>query len=133
MFYLIHCDTHECVNFGAIVGIANDKRGLMELLFNYHKYHFNVMKPNITFEESDLDIQIFKITEEHYNFLLKEINNKMDKIDENFEKNNFKPECSCSNFLFSILVNDLPDYSIFDKKFHKKYYDIIQKSDELII
>ena len=64
---------------------------------------------------------------------MKETNNKLDKIDENLEKNNFKPECSCSNFLFSILVNDLPDYSIFDKKFHKKYYDIIKKSDELII
>ena len=49
MFYLVHCNTHECVDFQAIIGIANCKRGVMELLFNYHKYHF-ILLPSITFE-----------------------------------------------------------------------------------
>ena len=40
MYYLVHCDTHECVDFQAIIGIADSKRGVMEILFNYHKYHF---------------------------------------------------------------------------------------------
>ena len=41
MYYLVHCDTHECVDFQAIIGIADDnKECLMKLLFNYHKYHF---------------------------------------------------------------------------------------------
>jgi hypothetical protein len=31
MFYLIHCDTHECVEFRAIIGIADDKQGVLEL------------------------------------------------------------------------------------------------------
>jgi len=30
MFYLIHCDTFGCVNFQAIIGIANSKNGIME-------------------------------------------------------------------------------------------------------
>ena len=132
MFYLVHCDTHECVDFQAIIGIANNKRGVMELLFNYHKYHL-VLLPNITFETSHFDIQIFKISEENYNYLLNEINDKLDKITENQEKQNFKPECSNSEFLFIILNNDEPQYDIFDINFHKKYKNIIKKSKQLII
>lgn len=132
MFYLVHCDTHECVNFQAIVGIADNKRGVMELLFNYHKYHFSLL-PNITFETSHFDIQVLKITEENYNYLLNEINNKMDKITENHKKQNFKPECGNSEFLFVVLNNDETQYDIFEKDFHKKYFHIIKKSKQLII
>ena len=132
MYYLVHCDTHECVYFQAIIGIADNKQGLMELLFNYHKYHF-VLLPNITFETSHFDIQIFKITEENYNFLLNEINDKLDKITENHKKQNFKPECSNSEFLFVMLNNDEPQYDIFEKEFHKKYKNIVKKSKQLII
>ena len=131
MYYLVHCDTHECVDFQAIIGIANNKQGLMELLFNYHKYHF-VLLPNITFEISHFDIQILKITEENYNFLLNKINDKLDEITENHEKQNFKPECSNSEFLFVILNNDEPQYNIFEKDFHKKYKNIIKKSKLII-
>ena len=132
MFYLVHCDTHECVNFQAIIGITNCKRGVMELLFNYHKYHF-ILLPSITFETSHFDIQILKITEENYNYLLNEITNKLDEITENHEKQNFNPECSNSNFLFVILNNDEPQYDIFDKEFQKKYFNIVKKSKQLII
>jgi len=132
MFYLVHCDTHECVNFQAIIGIANCKQGVMELLFNYHKYHF-ILLPSITFETSHFDIQILKITEENYNYLLNEITNKLDEITENHEKQNFNPECSNSNFLFVILNNDKPQYDIFDKEFQKKYFNIVKKSKQLII
>lgn len=131
MYYLIHCGTHGCVDFEAIIGIACDKYGIMELLFNYHKYHFNLM-PNETFENSHFDVRILKITEENYNYLSNEINNKMDEIYQNLEKENFKPECSASEFLFTILVNDLPQYDIFDKDFHKKYFQIVKKSKQLI-
>lgn len=86
----------------------------MELLFNYHKYHF-ILLSNVSFERSHFDIQILKITEENYNFLLNEIDNKLDKITENHEKQNFKPECSNIEFLFLILINDLPQYDIFEK------------------
>ena len=132
MFYLVHCDTHECVNFQAIIGISNNKQGVMELLFNYHKYHFLLM-PNTTFETSHFDIQLLKITKENYNYLLNEINDKLDKIIENHKKQNFKPECSNSEFLFVFLNNDEPQYDIFEKKFHKKYENIIKKSKQLII
>ena len=49
------------------------------------------------------------------------------------EKNNFNPEKQCSDFLFVILNNDLPQYDIFTKDFHKKYNNIIKKSKKLII
>ena len=132
MFYLVHCDTHECVNFQAIVGIANCKQGVMELLFNYHKYHF-ILLPSITFETSHFDIQILKITEENYNYLLNEITNKLDEITKNHEKQNFKPECSNNEFLFVMLNNDESNYNIFKKDFHKKYFNIVKKSKQLII
>jgi hypothetical protein len=134
MYYLVHSDTHECVDFQAIIGISDSKRGLMELLFNYYKYHF-VLLPNITFETSHFDIQILEITEEDYNFLLNEIytNDKLDKITETHEKQNFKPECSNSEFLFVILNNDESKYDIFDKNFHGKYKNIVKKSKQLII
>jgi len=132
MYYLVHCGTHECVNFQAIIGIADSKGGVMELLFNFHKYHF-ILLPDTTFENSHFDIQILKITEENYNYLLQEINDKLDKITENHEKQNFKPECQISDFLFVILDNDLPQYDIFEKDFHKKYNKIYKKSEQLII
>ena len=132
MFYLVHCDTYECVNFQAIIGIADCKQGLMELLFNYHKYHFMLL-PSITFETSTFDIQILKITEENYNYLLNEITDKLDKITENHEKQNFKPECSNSEFLFVMIINDVPQYDIFEKDFHIKYKNIVKKSKQLII
>ena len=129
MFYLVHCDTNGCVNFQAIVGIANSKQGLMELLFNYHKF----LPPHTTFEETYFDIQIFEITEENYNYLLNETTDKLDKITENHKKNNFNPECQNSDFLFTILDNDGPKYDIFEKDFHKKYWNIVKKSKQLII
>lgn len=132
MFYLVHCDTHNCVDFQAIVGIANTKQGVMELLFNYHKYHFSLL-PETIFETSDFDIQILKINENDYNYLSNEINNKLDKITENHEKQNFNPEWSCSYFLFAVLINDLPQYDVFDIDFHKKYNKIVKKSKQLII
>ena len=67
------------------------------------------------------------------NFLLNEIDNKLDKITENLESQNFKPECSNSEFLFVILENDEPQYDIFEKCFHKKYFQIVKKSKKLII
>ena len=132
MYYLVHCDTYECVDFQAIIGITDNKRGVNELLFNYHKYHFALL-PGITFETSHFDIQILKITKENYNFLLNEINDKLDKITENHEKQNFKPECSNAEFLFVTLNNDEPQYDIFEKEFHKKYKNIIKNSKQLII
>ena len=39
MLYLVHCDTHGCVDFQVFVGISNNKNGLMELLFNFHKQY----------------------------------------------------------------------------------------------
>lgn len=132
MFYLIHCDTYECVDFQAIIGIANNKQGVMEHLFNYHKYHFTYF-PHETFETSTFDIQILKITEDNYNYLQNEINNNIDKINENHEKLNFTPECSNNEFLFVILnTDDKPQYDIFNKDFHKKYFNIVKKSKQLI-
>jgi len=134
MFYLVNCDTYNCVDFQAIVGISDNKQGVMELLFNYHKLHFTIL-PNISFENLLFDIQIFKINEENYNYLLEQINNKEKEIDEyhKIHYNNFKPECSHTQFLFVMLVNDLPKYDIFDKEFHKKYNKIIKKSKQIII
>ena len=132
MFYLVHCSTFGCVDFEGIIGIADCKRGLMELLFNYHKYHFTLC-PSETFETSFFDIQIFKITEENYNYLLNEITDKLDKIRENHEKQNFKPEYGHSAFLFEMLVNDEPQYDIFNKEFQLKYFKIIKKSKQLLI
>ncbi len=64
MFYLIHCDTFGCVNFQAIIGIANSKNGIMEQICknkslknsenskpqynifdkNFHKKYKNIIK-----------------------------------------------------------------------------------------
>ena len=35
--------------------------------------------------------------------------------------------------LYLILNNDEPQYDIFDKEFHKKYFNIVKKSKQLII
>lgn len=132
MFYLINCNTHGCVDFSSIVGIATNSRGVQELLFNYHKYH-SIIYSEITFEETLFDIEIFKINEKNYNYLKKKIDDKIEEIYEMHEKNNFNPEKQCSDFLFVILNNDLPQYDIFTKDFHKKYNNIIKKSKKLII
>jgi hypothetical protein len=132
MFYLINCNTYECVNFQAIVGIADNKNGIMELLFNFHKQHF-CSSENLTFECSHYDIQIFKITKKNYNYLLNKINNNIDKITENHEIMKYIPECQIAEYLFVILDNDGPQYDLFDECFHTKYNNIIKKSKQIII
>ena len=132
MFYLIHCDTYGCVYFQAIIGIANNKNGVMELLFNFHKQNYSMVS-NSTFENSHFDVKILKISEESYNYLLEEINNNLDKITKNHTINKYIPECQITEYLFVILNNDEPIYNIFDKNFHKKYNNIIKKSKQIII
>ncbi len=132
MKYLIHCDTYNCVDFQVIIGIAEDKNGVMEILFNYHKQILKNNK-NLTFVEFHDDIKIFKISENDYEFILNEINMNMDKIEENYIKNNYEPERQQSNYLYVILCNDEDKYDIFDKKFHKKYYQILNKAKQLLM
>ena len=130
MFYLLHCDTHNCVNFQVMIGIAHSKNGVMELLFNYYKQNFN---SNKTFESSYDDIKLFNINEENYNFLFDEINKHKEKIEENYNYINYEPECQQSEYVYVILVNDVSQYNIFNKTFHKKYNNIIKNSNEIIV
>ena len=132
MFYLIHCDTHGCVDFNAFVGIADNSNGVMELLFNFHKQNL-ILTPDLTFENSHYDVQIFSINEVNYNYLLDEINKNEEKILQNYETLGYKPECSQSEYLFVILNNDGKCCDIFDKQFYKKYYSIIKKSKKIIV
>ena len=130
MYYLINCDTYDCVNFQAILGVADNKRSVMELLYNFHKQNYS---SNLTFEKSNFDIQIIKISENNYNYLLDEINKNINKIRKNHEMNKYLPECQYSEYLFIILDKDEPNYDIFDKDFHKRYYNIISKSKQILI
>jgi hypothetical protein len=128
MFYLVHCDTHGCVDFQVFVGISDNKNGLMELLFNFHKQYLSTL----TFEDSHYDLQIYKINEENYNYLLDKIQNNITKIEENYETIKYNPECQNCDYISVFLKNDGPQYDIFDKTFHKKYNSIIKKSKQII-
>ena len=132
MKYLVHCDTHNCVDFQVIVGLTDNKNGLMEILFNYHK---QIMKNNkdLTFEESNDDLRILKINDTDYDFILNEININMEKIEENYKIKDYEPERQQSNYLYVILCNDEDNYDIFDKKFHKKYYQILKRAKQLLV
>jgi len=124
MLYLVHCDTHGCVDFQVFVGISDNKNGLMELLFNFHKKYLTIL----TFKDSNYDLQIYKINEENYNYLLDEIQNNITKIEENYETIKYNPECQNCDYI-SVFLNT---YDIFDKTFHKKYNSIIKKSKQII-
>ncbi len=90
MFYLITCSSFESVKFKAIIGIAKNKNGIMELLFNYHKYHFSLCPKN-NFENSHFDIDILVISEKDYNYLSKKINVKCEEIEDYHKKISFVP------------------------------------------
>ena len=128
MLYLVNCDTHDCVDFQVFVGISNNKNGLMELLFNFYKQYLSTL----TFEDSHYDLQIYKINEENYNYLLDKIQNNITKIEENYETIKYNPECQNCDYISVFLNNDGPQYDIFDKTFHKKYNSIIKKSKQII-
>ena len=128
MFYLVNCDTHGCVDFQAFIGISDNKNGLVELLFNFHKQFM----PSLTFEDSHYDLQIYKINEENYNYLSDTIQNNITKIEENYETIKYNPECQNSDYISVFLINDGLSYDIFDKTFHKKYNSIIKKSKQII-
>ncbi len=131
MFYLLHHDTYQCVNFQAIIGITENKNGIYELLFNYYKQNLK-LNPNMTFENSHDNIKIYSISEENYDYLLDNINNKRDKIDKNLKQLNFTHESQQSYFIYVILNNDGNKYDIFNKKFHTKYDEIIENSQLII-
>lgn len=125
MFYLLHCDSYNCVYFSAIIGISNNKNGVFELIFNFYKYQLKT-NPDQTFENSMFDLHILNITQENYEYLENQIENTYDKL-------TFYPENQIAIYLFVVLIDDEPKYNIFNKSFHKKYNEIIENSTELII
>ena len=129
MFYLVNCDTHGCVDFKVFVGISDNKNGLMELLFNFHKQFFTT---SLTFEDTHYDLQIYKINKENYNYLSNTIQNNITKIEQNYETIKYNPECQNCDYISVFLNNDGLQYDIFDKTFHKKYNSIIKKSKQII-
>ena len=74
------------------------------------------------------DIKILKISETDYEFIL-----NMEKIEENYIKNNYEPKSQQSTYLYVILCDDEDNYDIFDKKFHKKYYQILNRAKQLLV
>ena len=54
---------------------------------------------SLTFEDSHYDLQIYKINEENYNYLLDEIQNNITKIEENYETIKYNPECQNSDYI----------------------------------
>ena len=62
MFYLLHCDTSNCVNLSLFIGIGSDKNEVMDLVFNFHK-HIITTRPDDNFENlitSGENLHIFK-------------------------------------------------------------------------
>ena len=133
-YYLVHCDTRHYVDKQVFIGISDSKLGLMELLYCYHKYYFATECE--LFEECFDDIQIYSISELHYNFLLDTIKMKEDIIDDILEKNfksiGYSPEKNYSHYVNIILTNDEEDYTVFDKTLQEKYYDIILEATFII-
>jgi len=135
MFYLLHCDTSNCVNLSLFIGIASDKNEVMELVFNFHK-HIITTRPDDNFENlitSGEILHILKITEEEYNYLSSQIENKLEEIENNYKNIKYEPKCLYSTYIYVSLVNDIPNYTIFDKSFHIKYNKILKNSKEIII
>jgi len=66
-YYLVHCDTFGCVYFQAIIGIADNKSGVLNLLHHYYKIMMESSR--YTFEEDHNDIKIYKISEDDYSYL----------------------------------------------------------------
>ena len=130
MYYLVDCNTFECVSLYVFVGISDNKNGVFELLYNFYKQNYDFTK-KFEFEKSHLDPQIYKITEEDYNYLLENIKKKETKIQKAL--NDFKPECEQSDYVFVIFDSDgIPD-KIFNKSFHKKYKEILHRANAFFI
>src|ERR1700690_3144591 len=68
VYYLIYLDTFDCVNFEAIVGIAESWREVLELLGNYFILQLK-RDDSYTIESDTNDIQVRRITKKSYDYL----------------------------------------------------------------
>lgn len=132
VYYLIHCGTHGCVNFEAIIGIGTDKQDILELLYNY----YNMMRyqdKNYSFEKDTNDVQILSISESDYQYLQELYINIEEDIEQEFEKIGFKPECQHTYYWWLILHCDNKHGELINDEQYIYYQNILKRSENILI
>jgi hypothetical protein len=132
-YYLVHCDTFGCVYFRAIIGIADDKSGVLNLLHHYYK----IIKQNddsYTFEGDHNDIKIYKISEDDYLYLEEFYKEYTYEIEEGLKKwwygtSTLEPDVRFWGLTLNS-DNKRPAKKLtneYDTEFYKKYKIILKK------
>ena len=137
-YYLVSVDTFECVYFRAILGVAETKCEVLELLCNY--YLLSKKNNNLySFEGDTNDINILKIGLEDYEYLLDVYKNNEEIIAKNREEFMFKRgtvEDLMTNF-WGLTLNidaDKPaKKELNDPNFYKLYKKICNEGKQVLI
>ena len=136
MPYLINCDTFGCVYFQAVIGLAENKQEILELLYNYYNLSKNLN--NYSFEGDYNNLDIFIISNDNYIYLKSIYNDHEEIIDEHRKSYWFKGtvENVMTSFWGLILYTDAdkPAKNIIDDPlFYSKYKNILKTSPKLIL
>lgn len=113
------------------VGIADSPNGVKEILFNYYKQQIT-QSPTQTNGETLLDLHIYKIKEEHYNYLLEQVGQFEEDIYVNFKALQIKPEEQNSNYVYVLMCDDDECFNIFGKEFTEKYDQIVSEAIDVL-
>jgi len=132
-YYLIQSDTYGCVEYNILVGIAQGKMGLYEVLNNYFKM-MNMVDKKYNVESDINELLIYEITEKSFDQLNEIYDSCCTSINKYLiDEYDFKPIDNYSRYFFTRTSNEhKKQYDIFNKKQHKIYMKIIDISTLII-
>lgn len=134
MPYLIHCETHECVDISVIIGVATDKNGVFELLHNLSTLKIKSIE-NYNLENDNDDISIYLITDDDYNYFQQYYKQKRHKLECNrmkYYEYDYDVVQEIKEYFWHLVIElDGKKDKLFNKEFINKYNSIIEQKSIL--
>ena len=129
--FLITVSSIAHVNLDIILGIAESKTEIFEILWKYTELNLKVYERTYEDDVTYNEINIYKISSEHYTYLTK-LYKKYDEVFENkFSRMNFDPQSFMVYFWYGVYESESNDID-FTKSECKRIKKIIRKSNKLI-
>ena len=129
--FLITVSSIAHVNLDIILGIAESKTEIFEILWKYTELNLKVYERTYEDDVTYNEINIYKISSEHYAYLTK-LYKKYDEVfEDKFSKMNFNSQSFMVYFWYGIYESESNDID-FTKSECKRIKKIIRKSNKLI-
>lgn len=128
--YLVVVSSEAHVQLDIILGIAQNKTELLEILWNYTELNLKYFNRSFEEEITQNNINIHIISNEDYSYLNGLYKKYEDDLTKYLYKLDFTPSGVTTNFWYGILETESDDYT-FSKKEREKIRRIINRATSL--